>query len=155
MASIEQVGVSLERVYSFAKRNYTTKDSSKVISKEVKVNIATIAAIGCETYNNSFYEGWDNLYVHEGTVEQVLYDTNFSRHFLGNEIVYCHMTPYAKVFQLFLSNMFLHKNNLRDHVIELGRYAIYHLMTEMPFNFPNLIYFNWRRSIKNLHKDVY
>lgn len=31
--------------------------TSKVISKEVKVNITTIAtAIGCEIYNNSFYD---------------------------------------------------------------------------------------------------
>ncbi|WVZ21332.1 hypothetical protein V8G54_008654 [Vigna mungo] len=107
--------------------------TSKVISKEVK----------------------DDLFVHKGTVERVLYDTNFSRHLLGIEVVYRQMTPYDKVFQLFCSKMFLHKNNLRDHVIELGRYVIYHLMTVMPFNLPNVIYINLIRSIKNLHKDVY
>lgn len=88
-------------------------------------------------------------------VERVLYGTSFNRDLITKEIVYRQMIPYEKVLQHGVSKTFLHKNSSRDHVMELGRYVMYHMLTRVPFNLPHVIYNNLIMSIKNLHKDMF
>ena len=81
------------------------------------VNVETIAeATRCERYDNCFFDEWDAIYGENGTVERVLYGSNYSDELKGKPIIYNLLAPMAKVFQHICSKTLLHKSGSRDHV---------------------------------------
>ncbi|WVZ08943.1 hypothetical protein V8G54_022289, partial [Vigna mungo] len=88
---------------------------SKVLGKEVVINIQTIAeATGCPRVDNCFYENWDEMYTEENKIEKLLHGKNFKLEYAGVEQIYNNLTPHAKVLQHVCSKTFLHKNNSHD-----------------------------------------
>lgn len=69
------------------------------------------------------------------------------------EILYKDLCTYAKVLQPLCSETFLRKNNVRDHVTDMGRFVISHIMVGLPFNLPHVIFIHSIRSHENLDKD--
>lgn len=55
---------------------------------------------------------------------------------------------YYDELQHVCSKTFLHKNNSHDHITKLGRFAIFHMRTGIPFNLPYVIYINMMSNIR-------
>lgn len=115
------------------------------------INIKTIAqATRCPRADNGFYDTWDQIYKEEGKIEKLLYGQDFKLEYTNIGLIYRDLTPHAKVLQHVCSKTFLHKNSSRDHIIELGRFVIYHMLTSIPFNLPIFIYVNMMGCIKGM-----
>lgn len=128
---------------------------SKVIIQEVVANTVTIVATTrCPRYNNYYYEGLDELYALNGTFEHNFYDENFKREYIRKEIIYKELCSYDKILHYICYKTFLHMSNIRDHITELRRFSIYHMMIGLPFNLSHIPFFSFIRWIKNLDKDV-
>ncbi|KOM58179.1 hypothetical protein LR48_Vigan11g121300 [Vigna angularis] len=99
---------------------------SIVIGKAIVIIFQTISDAVNFAQNESFF--WDEIYAFNGKVERVIYEENFERKYICNEIVYKELSRQAKILHHIFWRTVLH-NNSNDGIAEMDKFSIDHLMT--------------------------
>ena len=122
---------------------------SKFLGTKVVLSRDSIAkATGCLHEGSTYQEGWEKNY--KSHVARALYKENIDKAGEQKIIIYNLMCKRAKIWANILNKSVLHKAGSKTSLLDLHKFVLSHLMENLPFDLPHIIYINILSHLKGL-----